>query len=83
MTEALAGYEARRNAVAMPIYEFICQLTTLEVPAEMQALFGALRDNPRDTGRLFGVMDGTVPAAEFFAPDNVGRIMAATQPDAA
>ena len=43
----------------------------------MQALFGALRDNPEETSRFFGTLARTVPMADFFAPENVARILGA------
>jgi len=77
LDDALAGYQARRDEAAMPLYEFTCQLATLqEPPPEMQQLFGALRGNQEQTDRFFGVIAGTTPMAEFFAPENIGRIMA-------
>ena len=41
----------------------------------MQQLFGALRGNQEDTDRFFGTFAGTVSPAEFFAPDNIARII--------
>jgi hypothetical protein len=41
----------------------------------MQALFGALRGNQYETDRFFGTIAGTVPVAEFFAPDNLAQIV--------
>jgi len=59
-----------------PMYEFTCELTKLEPPPlEMQRLFEALRDNPGETARFFGVLALTVPVAEFFAPENIRRII--------
>jgi 2-polyprenyl-6-methoxyphenol hydroxylase-like FAD-dependent oxidoreductase len=70
LDEALAGYERARNEAAMPLYGFTHELAGLEPPGpEMQALFGALRDDPERTSRFFGVVAGTVPVAEFFAPE--------------
>jgi flavin-dependent dehydrogenase len=78
--EAMAAYEQRRNEAALPIREFTCHLAMLEPPPpEMQQLFAALRRNPKETDRFMGVMAGTVPVPEFFAPENLGRIMAAAQ----
>ena len=78
LEEALADYERRRNEVAMPIYEFICQLATLDpLPVEMQQLLGALQGNQTEIDRFFGMMENTVPITEFFAPDSIGRIMSA------
>jgi flavin-dependent dehydrogenase len=74
---ALAEYEQLRNEAALPVYEFTCQLATLEPPPpEMQQLFAALRGNQADTDRFMGVLAGTTPVPEFFATENVGRIMA-------
>ena len=46
-------------------------------PPEMQQLFAALRSNQPATDRFMGTLAGTTPIPEFFAPDNIGRIMAA------
>lgn len=73
---ALADYEQQRNAAAMPLYEFTHQLAALQPPApEMQQLFAALRHSPEQTDRFFGLIAGTVSIAEFFAPENLGRIL--------
>jgi flavin-dependent dehydrogenase len=75
---ALADYERQRNEAALPIYEFTHQLAALEPPApEMQQLFAALHHNQEQTNRFFGAITGTVPFPEFFAPENLGRIMGA------
>jgi len=77
MDVALADYEQRRNAAAMPIYEFTCQLARLEPPPpEMQQLFGACLGNQTATDRLVGMVEGTVPVQEFMAPENIQQIMA-------
>lgn len=76
--EAMAEYEQRRNEAALPVYEFTCQLAMLEPPPpEMQQIFAALRLNQEQTNRFFGTMAGTVPIPEFFAPENLGRIIGA------
>jgi len=78
LEQALAGYEQARNAFAFPLYEFICQMASMELPPpEMQALFAALAGNREATNRFYGVLDGTVSVPEFFAPENIGAIMAA------
>jgi flavin-dependent dehydrogenase len=75
--EALAGYEQRRNEFATPMYGLICQLASMEPPPpEMQAIIAALAGNQRAITQFIGVLDGTVAVPEFFAPDNVGRILA-------
>jgi len=76
LNHALAAYERHRNEAVMPMYELTCQLATLAPPPpEMQALLGALPGNQEDTDRFFGTIAGTVSIPEFFAPENVGRIV--------
>src|ERR1051326_6022575 len=78
LEEALADYEWQRNESAMSMYELTHQFATLEPPPpEMQQLFAALRHNQEQTNRFFGAMIGSVPIPEFFAPENIGRIMGA------
>lgn len=73
---ALADYERRRNEAAMPIYQMTCDLAKLEPPPpEMQALFAALAADEVEAGRFFGTMAGTVPIPEFFAPENLQRVI--------
>jgi glycerol-3-phosphate dehydrogenase len=55
-----------------------CQLASMALPPpELQALLGALPGNPEAAAGFVSVIAGTLPAPEFFAPDNVQRIMAA------
>jgi 2-polyprenyl-6-methoxyphenol hydroxylase-like FAD-dependent oxidoreductase len=81
--DAMADYEQLRNEAALPVYEFTTQLAMLEPPPEMQQLFGVLSGNQKDTDRFMGVVAGTTSIPEFFAPENVGRIMEAAQARAA
>jgi flavin-dependent dehydrogenase len=75
--QAMAHYEQRRNEASLPSYELTCQFAMLEPPPpEMQHLFAALRSNQADTDRFMGTLAGTTPIPEFFAPQNLGRIMA-------
>lgn len=76
--EAMAEYEQRRNEATFPIYEFTCQLASLEAPPpEQQQLFAALRNNQEQTNRFVGTIAGTVPVPEFFAPENIRQIVEA------
>ncbi len=78
LENALALYERRRNEAAGPIYEFTCQQARLESPPpEMRRLLGALRGNQQQTNRFLGLLAGTTPFAEFFAPESIGQIMSA------
>jgi 2-polyprenyl-6-methoxyphenol hydroxylase-like FAD-dependent oxidoreductase len=81
LDEALGGYERRRNEETRGLYELTYELASLAPPPpEQQALFGALRGNEKETGRFFGVIAGTVRPDEFFAPENVGRIVGGPVP---
>jgi 2-polyprenyl-6-methoxyphenol hydroxylase-like FAD-dependent oxidoreductase len=78
---ALADYERIRNESTRGLYELTYEFASLAPPTpDKQALFGALRDNAEDTNRFFGVVAGTVRPDEFFAPENVGRIVGAPVP---
>jgi 2-polyprenyl-6-methoxyphenol hydroxylase-like FAD-dependent oxidoreductase len=81
LDEALAGYERIRNEETRGLYELTYEFASLAAPtADKQALFGALRTNEEDTSRFFGVVAGTVRPDEFFAPENIGRIVGAPVP---
>jgi 2-polyprenyl-6-methoxyphenol hydroxylase-like FAD-dependent oxidoreductase len=76
LAEALADYQRRRDAAVLPMYEYTCQLASLEPPPPaMQQLFVALRGNQHETNRHFGTIAGTVPIPEFFSPENIQRVM--------
>lgn len=78
--EGLADYERRRNEAAMPMYELTCQRATLEPPSpQMVRLRAALQGNQEEMNRFVGVIWGTVPIGEFFAPENIQRIMSRAQ----
>lgn len=80
LEQALAGYEQQRNQTAIPFYELTSQLAMLEPPPpEMQELLGALRDDPEQARRFFGVFALTVPVPEFFAPENLQKIVQKNQ----
>jgi hypothetical protein len=72
---ALGDYHRRRDALAGPMYALTNDFARLAAPpAETVALVEALQDDPAETRRFLGVISGTVPIAEFFAPDNLARI---------
>ena len=81
LDSALGEYEQRRNEETRGLYELTYELASLAPPPpEQQALFGALRHNDEEAGRFFGVIAGTVRPDEFFAPDNLGRIVGGPVP---
>lgn len=76
--EALARYQRRRDEHLAPMYGLTCNLASLEPPPpEMLALYQALRTNAAERDRFFGTLGGTVPIAEYYAPENLARIVAA------
>ena len=81
LADALGDYERVRNETSRGLYELTQEFASLTPPSpEQQELFGALRANPEETNRFFGVVAGTVPAQEFFAPENLARIVGVPLP---
>jgi flavin-dependent dehydrogenase len=75
--EGMGEYQQRRDEAAMPVYEFTCEFASMEPPPpEMQQLIGAMQGNQEAQDAFISVQAATLPAPEFFAPDNVGKIMA-------
>jgi 2-polyprenyl-6-methoxyphenol hydroxylase-like FAD-dependent oxidoreductase len=76
--DAMSEYHHTRDEHVLPMYDFTTQLATLAPPPpEMQQLFGAISAS-QDAMNGFARMNaGTISPAEFFAPENIGRIMAA------
>lgn len=74
--EAMTAYQHTRDAQVTPIYEFTAQLASLEPPPpEMQQLLGAIYGNQEAMDGFASVAAGTVSPADYFAPENIGRIM--------
>ena len=74
--ESLADYQRRRDAAAMPMYESTCDRACMQpLPTQVQYLFRALRENQHEADKFFGTDAGTVSMTEFFAPDNLRRIL--------
>jgi 2-polyprenyl-6-methoxyphenol hydroxylase-like FAD-dependent oxidoreductase len=75
--DALAAHQAARDERVRPMYEFTCQLATLEPPPpQMQRLFLALRGNQEATNQFYSAITGSRPLPAFMNPENLGRIMA-------
>jgi flavin-dependent dehydrogenase len=75
--DAMAFYHHTRDEAVLPIYEFTSQMATLEPPTpDEQQLFSAVSRRQETMDQFVSVMAGTVSPAQFFDPDNVGRIMA-------
>jgi flavin-dependent dehydrogenase len=75
--DAMATYQSTRDEHALPMFEFTCQLATLEPPPpELQQLVGAMHGNQPAMDGFARMNAGVTSPAEFFSPDNVGRIFA-------
>jgi 2-polyprenyl-6-methoxyphenol hydroxylase-like FAD-dependent oxidoreductase len=76
--DAMAAYQQARDSSVTSMYEFTCQIATLQPPPpEMRQLFRAMRGNQRAMDGFARMNAGTVSPAEFLAPGNVSAIMAA------
>src|SRR5688572_17959099 len=74
---AMSEYQRARDARVKAMYEFTCQLATLEPPPpEMQQLFGAAHGNRKAMDAFARMNAGTISPAEFFAPESVNAITA-------
>lgn len=77
LADVLATHQAGRDQRAKPMFEFTCQMATLEPPPpHMQQLFGALRNNQEATNRFYSAITGSSPLPAFMNPENIGRIVA-------
>jgi 2-polyprenyl-6-methoxyphenol hydroxylase-like FAD-dependent oxidoreductase len=77
--DALGSYQRARDEHAMPMYEMTFGFATLEPPPpDMQHLLGALIGNQDAINDFVSVQAATMPVPEFFDPENIGRIMAAS-----
>ncbi len=78
--DAMGDYQRTRDQDVLPMYEFTCQLATLEPPSpDMQRLFGAIHGNQKAMDGFVQVNAGTISPAAFFSPENIGAIMAAAR----
>ena len=63
-TTAMTDYQTTRDAQSLPMYDFTCQLATLEPPPpEMQQLLGAVHGNQDAMDGFAGVNAGVTVAA--------------------
>jgi flavin-dependent dehydrogenase len=74
--DAMAAWHQARDAESLPVYGFTCDFAKIEPPPlEMLQLIGAVSQSAEASDDFVSVMAGTLPAPEFFAPDNVRRIV--------
>jgi 2-polyprenyl-6-methoxyphenol hydroxylase-like FAD-dependent oxidoreductase len=76
--DVMAAWHRERDAKAVPIYELTAQFASLEPPPpDMQQLLGAMVGNQEAMDGFVSVLAGSVSPLDFFAEENVGRIVAA------
>ncbi len=78
---AMAGYQAARDAHVLPMYEMTFELAQVDQPPppEMQQLLAAVARDQQAMDDFVSVQAGTLAIPDFFAPENVGRIMEAAR----
>jgi 2-polyprenyl-6-methoxyphenol hydroxylase-like FAD-dependent oxidoreductase len=77
---ALGEYQSRRDERVLPMYEFTLELAALEPPPpELRRLLAAVHGNQEAMDQFARVNAGVESPADFFAPDNVERILAAAE----
>ncbi len=78
LDDVVGRFEEVRNASSLPLYHFSHDMGKLEPPPQpMIDLFSSLPGNQDDINAYFGVFAQTVPVTDFFAPENVQRIISA------
>src|SRR5262245_31865575 len=76
--DAMREYQETRDARVKAMYEFTCQLATLEPPPpELRQILGAIHRNQDAMDDFARMNAGTISPAIFFAPENVKAMTAA------
>lgn len=75
--EIMAECQRVRDEHVLPMYEFTCQLASLEPPPpEMQQVFAAIHGRKEGMDAFAQMNAGTISPREFFSPSNIGALMA-------
>jgi 2-polyprenyl-6-methoxyphenol hydroxylase-like FAD-dependent oxidoreductase len=78
MDAALAAYERKRNEASKPYYDLTLDTARMEpLRVEQVELLRALQRNPAAASQFFGVLTMAVQPADFFAPQNLFRLIGA------
>jgi 2-polyprenyl-6-methoxyphenol hydroxylase-like FAD-dependent oxidoreductase len=73
---AMAAYQQTRDRKSAAMYEFTCQLASLQPPPpDVQQVLGALPGNQPAMDAFARMNAGTISPSEFFSPQNIGSIM--------
>lgn len=74
--EALAGYHTARDTRAMPVYQMTLGIASLQPPDEqMIQLIAGIAGRPEAMDAFARLNSGVTSPVEFFAPENVGRLL--------
>jgi 2-polyprenyl-6-methoxyphenol hydroxylase-like FAD-dependent oxidoreductase len=74
--DVMGEWQRTRDDHARPMYEFTCQLATLQPPPpETQQLFAAISRNPEAMHRFVQMNAGTISPAEFFSPASIAGML--------
>ncbi|GAB2578536.1 FAD-dependent oxidoreductase [Paractinoplanes abujensis] len=75
--DALGGYQSRRDARAMPHYQMTLGIASLQPPDEqMIQLVSGIAGKQPAMDAFARLNSGVTSPAEFFAPENVGKLLA-------
>jgi 2-polyprenyl-6-methoxyphenol hydroxylase-like FAD-dependent oxidoreductase len=75
---AMLEYQRLRDARVKAMYDFTCELATLEPPPPaLLQILSAVHGNRQAMDAFVQMTAGTISPNEFFAPENVNAIMAA------
>jgi 2-polyprenyl-6-methoxyphenol hydroxylase-like FAD-dependent oxidoreductase len=75
---AMSEYQSRRDERVLAMYEFTLGLAALEpLPPDLQHLLAAVHGNQEAMDQFARVNAGVESPSDFFAPENVERILAA------
>jgi 2-polyprenyl-6-methoxyphenol hydroxylase-like FAD-dependent oxidoreductase len=76
LDQALAGYQAARDAAALPMYEMTIDLASFAPPRpEQEMLLRALEGNQPEIDRFLSVLTGSLPGPEYFTARNMLRLI--------
>jgi 2-polyprenyl-6-methoxyphenol hydroxylase-like FAD-dependent oxidoreductase len=75
--DVMGRYQQARDEAALPMFEFTCGIATPGAsPDEQIALLAATAADSAASTDFTRMWAGVLPVPEFFAPDNIGRILA-------
>jgi hypothetical protein len=78
---SMGEFQKKRDDQVLPMYEFTTELATLEPPPPpVRQVLAAMRGNQEAMDGFARVNAGVTSPADFFSPENVGRILAAATP---